>query len=102
MQHNPIISEVNITPVKPQAGLVAFASFVLFDALYCGSVAIFTRPNGSYRLSYPNRRIAGRDIDVYYPISKEVGAVIEQAVISKYDEVVSKDNVRHDITQLSN
>lgn len=82
MQHTQVISEINITPVKPQAGLVAFASFVLFEAVYCGSVAIFTRPTGSYRLSYPNRRIAGRDIDVYYPINKEVGTIIEQAVIS--------------------
>jgi stage V sporulation protein G len=93
------VSEINIVPVKPQAGLVAFASFVLFEAVYCGSVAVFTRPNGSYRLSYPNRRVGGREIDVFYPISKQVGEAIEVAVINKYEEVMSQNDVRHDFTQ---
>jgi len=42
----PKISEINITPIKPVDGLVAFASFVLEDSLYCGAVGIVTRLNG--------------------------------------------------------
>jgi len=34
-----ISSEVNVTPVKPQDGLVAFASIVIGD-LYLGSIAV--------------------------------------------------------------
>lgn len=99
MQRQQLISEINIVPVKPQSGLVAFASFVLFEAVYCGSVAVFTRPNGTYRLSYPNRRVGDRDIDVFYPISRQAGKDIEEAVISKYEEVMSQNNVRHDFTE---
>ena len=67
----PTISEINITPVKPQGGLVGFASFVLFEAFYCGSVALFSRPDGSYRLSYPSKRVGERELDVFYPINRQ-------------------------------
>ncbi|HPD99529.1 MAG TPA: hypothetical protein PKV52_04635, partial [Candidatus Saccharibacteria bacterium] len=63
----------------------------------CGSVGIFSRPNGNgYRLVYPTRKMIGRDIDVYYPINRQVGKAIEEAVASKFEEVVSKNNGRHD------
>jgi len=89
------VSEIQIVPVKASNGLIGFASFVLYEAVYCGSVGIFTRPNGGYRLVYPTRKMIGRDIDVYYPISKQVGKAIEEAVVSKFEEVVSINNDRH-------
>jgi stage V sporulation protein G len=82
-------------PVKPNNGLIGFASFVLYEAVYCGSVGVFTRPNGGYRLVYPTRKILGKDIDVYYPINQRVGRAIEEAVAIKYEEVVSKENGRY-------
>lgn len=96
-----MISEINITPIKPNGGLVAFASFVLFEAIYCGSVAVFTRPDGSYRLSYPNKRVGERELDIFYPISRQAGIAIEQAIIAAYEDVMSKSNARHNTTQLS-
>lgn len=90
-----VISEVQIVPVKANNGLVGFASFVLYEAMYCGSVGIFTRPSGGYRLVYPTRKMIGKDIDVYYPISKQTGQAIEEVVASKFEEVVSRSNDRH-------
>lgn len=95
-----MISEIQIMPVKPSNGLVGFASFVLYEAVYCGSVGVFTRLNGGYRLVYPTRKILGKNIDVYYPISQQVGRAIEEAVASKFEEVVSKENGRHVCTEL--
>jgi len=95
------ISEISITPVKPQGGLVAFASFVLFEAVYCGSVAVFGRPDGTYRLVYPNKRVGERDLDIVYPINRQIGLAIQQAVIAAYEDVMSKSNARHNTTQLS-
>lgn len=83
------ISEVQIVPVKANNGLIGFASFVLYEAIYCGSVGVFTRPNGGYRLVYPTRKMIGKDIDVYYPINKQVGLAIEEAVAIKFEEVVN-------------
>lgn len=90
-----VISEVQITPIKPNNGLIGFASFVLYEAVYCGSVGVFTRPHGGYRLVFPTRKIGSKDIDVYYPINQQVGRAIEEAVASKFEEVVSKSNDRH-------
>ena len=89
------ISEVQIVPVKANNGLIGFASFVLYEAIYCGSVGVFTRPNGGYRLVYPTRKMIGKDIDVYYPIKKQVGLDIEEAVAIKFEEVVSNENGRY-------
>jgi len=91
-----VISEVQISPVKPQGGLVAFASFVFNNHLYCGSVGIVTRPNGGYRLVYPTKLIAGRQLDMYHPISNAAGKLIEEAVITKYEEVLNHARNRHD------
>lgn len=45
-----LISEVNIVPVKPNNGLVAFASVVLDESLYLGSIGVHSRLDGSYRI----------------------------------------------------
>lgn len=92
---NQFVTEVNISLVKPKDGLVGFASFVLFEAIYCGSVAIYSSKAGTYRLCYPNRLVGGRGIDIFYPINQQIGEVIKKAVLREYDEVMSKLNVRH-------
>lgn len=86
-----MISEVSITPINPKNGLVAFASIVLNDGLYCGSIGIVTRPNGGYRLVYPAKLVGNRQLNVYYPISTKLGELIEHAVIARYEEVVNED-----------
>lgn len=88
------LSEIQITPIKPQDGLVGFASFVLNQSLYLGSVGIFTRPQGGYRLVYPTKKVGLRDINLFHPISKEFASEVEVAVLSKFEEVM-KSNVRH-------
>ncbi|HUD07010.1 MAG TPA: septation protein SpoVG family protein [Candidatus Saccharimonadales bacterium] len=89
------ISEVEIVAVKPQNGLVAFASFIINGSIYCGSVGIFTRPNGGYRLVYPTKQVAGRQLDIFHPISAVTGRLIEQEVITKYEEVMNNAWNRH-------
>lgn len=90
------ISEIQITPIKPSNGLVAFASFTIDNSIYCGSVGIVTRPNGSYRLLYPSRKIANQNMNLFYPITKACGQTISQAVIAKYEDVLKAvENDRH-------
>ena len=71
-----IVSEINLVPVKPKFGLIAFASFVLFESLYVSSVAVYTRPFGGIRLVYPRKK----NLDVCHPIKHELGVLIEEAV----------------------
>jgi DNA-binding cell septation regulator SpoVG len=85
------ITEVNITPVKPQNGLVAFASIVVDDCLYLGSIGIYSRLDGSgYRITYPTKKLADKDLHIFHPITKEAGQLIEQAILAKADELFNE------------
>ena len=90
------VTEVQITPIKPKDGLVAFASFVLDNSLYLGSVGIATRLQGGYRLIYPARRVGNKDINVFHPINKAFAQAVEDEVIKHFEEVMNKSNGRHD------
>ena len=85
------ISEVQVTPVKLNNGLVAFCSFVLYESVYCCSVAIFTRPNGGYRLVYPTKKFGSNDLNIFHPINSNIGNLIETKVINKLNEVMKND-----------
>lgn len=86
----PKITEIQIVPVKPNDGLVGFVSFVLNDWFYLGSIGIYTRPNGDYRLTYPTKGSHG----LFYPINREIALEIENQVIKKFEEV-TKSYDRH-------
>lgn len=91
------LSEVQVVPVKAQDGLVGFASLVYDNNLYLGSIGIFTRPQGGYRLTYPTRKGTNGNFNVFHPINRQVSDQIEQAIISKFEEVTNQ-YVRHDST----
>ncbi len=82
------ISEIEITPIKPQNGLIAFASCVIDNKLYLSSIAIHTRLEGGFRLSYPTKKIGERSLDIYHPINRETGKAIETAIITQYNELL--------------
>lgn len=86
MQHT--LSEIQITPIRQQDGLVAFATLVLDGDVYLGGIGIYTRPEGGYRLTYPTRKVGSMSYPVYNPINRVVARQFEQEVISKYEEVV--------------
>ena len=82
------ISEIEIIPIKPHNGLVGFASLVFDNCFYLGSIGIITRPQGGYRLTYPTRQGSNVAFNVFYPINKLIAEEIEQAVISRFEEIV--------------
>ena len=83
------LSEIQIIPIKPQNGLVAFASFVWDKSLYLGSIGIMTRPQGGYRLVYPTKKVAERNLNIFYPISRETAQLIESEVVKQFEEVMN-------------
>jgi len=84
------ITEVQIIPIKPNNGLVAFASIVVENSLYLGSVGVHTRLNGSgYRITYPTKKVGNKNINIYHPINKEIGKAIEEAIISKAEKILN-------------
>ena len=82
------ITEIQITPIKPKDGLVGFASVVLDNSLYLGSIGVYTRLDGSgHRLTYPTKKIGDNSTNIYHPINKETSKAIEQAVFKKLKEI---------------
>ena len=89
------ITEIQIIPVKPKDGIVAFASFVLDQCLYLSSIAVMTRPSGGYRLVYPTKKIGPRDIQIFHPINRSFAQTIEKNVIEKLEKVMSGNDRHH-------
>jgi stage V sporulation protein G len=75
------ITEVNIVPVKPDNGLVAFASCVIHDRLYIGSIGVFTKLSGGYRLVYPTKKVGERHFHYFHPISKQAAQELDDAIL---------------------
>lgn len=82
------ISEIQIIPIKPINGLVGFASFVFEKSVYFGSIGIYTRPQGGYRLVYPTKKLGDKNINIFYPINKDISQLIEEKVIEKVNEIL--------------
>jgi len=87
------ISEIQIIPVKPKDGLVAFSSCVINNALYIGNIAVYTSQSArsGFRLVYPVKILPnGKEIHCVHPINKEAGELISKAIIGKFKEILSK------------
>lgn len=82
-----IISEVQIDFIKPNNGLIGFASFVVDGSFYISSIAILTKLKGEgYRLTYPSKG----NFTICHPINKQASKEIEAAIFSKLNDVMKK------------
>lgn len=86
------ISEVNIVLIKPKNGLVGFASVVVDDALYLGSIAIHQKLNGGFRLTYPTKNSGMHQGNIFHPINGVAGKALESAIFKKLNDVMNKVN----------
>jgi len=78
------ITEVNIEFIKPNNGLIAFASLVIDDNIYLSSIAIYTKLTiGEYRITYPKKG----EFNIFHPINKDASKQIEQAIFTKLKEL---------------
>jgi len=85
------ITEVQIIPIKPNNGLIAFASIVVENSLYLGSLGVYTRIDGSgYRITYPTKKIGNKNINIYHPINRETSKAIERAIISEAEKILNQ------------
>lgn len=86
------VSEVNITPVKPNNGLVGIASVVIDGNIYLNSIAVYTKLDGSYRLLYPTKIVGSNSLGLFYPINRMASKTIEDAVFKRCIEVFEGRN----------
>lgn len=85
-----VINEPTIIPIKPTGkGLIGFASCTFNNSLSLNSMAIYTRLAGDgIRLVYPDKVLPnGKVINLFYPITREIGELIEKAIFDKYTQI---------------
>lgn len=87
-----VVTEVNVTPVKPNNGLIAIASVVLDDSIYLNSIAVYTKLGGSYRLLYPTKQVGNKSVGYHYPINRPTSGLIEDAVFKKCSKLFQGSN----------
>lgn len=82
------VKEVQVVPVKPHNGLIAFASCVIDERLYLGSIAIYTKLNGQgFRLVYPTKKIGNTNIPIFHPVNKDMAEAIHKAIVEKLERL---------------
>lgn len=82
-----MVTEIQIIPIKPKNGLVAFASCVINNQLYLGNIAIYTSFSSAdgFRLVYPLKKLpTGKEINCVHPINREAGKKIKKTILAKY------------------
>lgn len=85
------VSEITISLIKPCNGLIGFATLVLDEAVYLGGIAIHRKLDGSgYRLLYPTRKSGNQNFNIFHPINRKAGEVIEQAIMAKLKDVMNR------------
>jgi DNA-binding cell septation regulator SpoVG len=81
------ISEVQIEFIKPNNGMIGFASILINDSIFLSSIAIHKKLNTEgYRITYPSKG----QFQIFYPINKEVSKQIEEAIFEKLNDVMNK------------
>ncbi len=98
-----VVSEIQVIPIKPQNGLVAFASCVINDQFYIGNIGIHTRADGSgYRLVFPLKILPnGKAIQCFHPICRWAGDQINTAIINKLEKLIENIKNKEDVSTMS-
>lgn len=82
------VSKVEIVPIRPNQGLVGFATVEIDKQLLLHSIGIHMRKDGSgYRLTYPTRSNGAHSDPLFHPISSSLSKEIERCVFSKAKEI---------------
>ena len=89
------VTDIQIVPIKPRDGLLAFVSFVLEGAFYVGDIAIHSRlGRDGIRLVYPMRTLPnGAKVTAFRPIREDVAREVEKEVQKAYYSLLTRVEV---------
>ena len=94
MDSLPIISEVTFYPCPPsEKGFLGVSSLLFDGKLSLNSISVYVNSTGGHRLLFPNTILKnGREVNYFYPISRQVYDVMLGAIEQKIEEVQEKAN----------
>jgi DNA-binding cell septation regulator SpoVG len=83
------ITKVELLPIKPQNGLIAFASVEIDHQFYVSSIGVHKRRDGTgYRITYPTRKVGDQNLTIFHPTEPSLSKEIEKAICDKATEVM--------------
>ena len=88
------VDNIQFIPIKPQSGLVGFASCEIDETFYLGSLGVYTNLSspGTYRITYPCKKLRnGELIQIFFPLSEEVNEAITKAISNKVSQLLSSE-----------
>ena len=91
------ISEVDIMPIKPKKGLVAFASVTLSEwvdnrlvpTIYLGAIGVYKfLDKEGYYVRYPKKEVTeSRSFDIYHPVNKQIGDLMSGKIVDATTDI---------------
>jgi len=80
--------KVNLLPIRPHNGLMAFACIEVDNQFYISSIGVHRRLDGTgYRITYPTRKVGDQSLTVCHPIDPCLSKTIELAICKKAAEL---------------
>jgi len=85
MNYPPVISEVTFYPCRPsEKGFLGISSLLFDNKLSLNSISVYSTSVGGYRLLFPKTVLRnGREVNYFYPISRDVYNLMLEAIEQK-------------------
>lgn len=92
------VTEVKITRIPQQAGLIAIARIVINSSLVLEGIGVHEKRDGTgYRLTYPTRKDScGQARTLFHPIHADLSYQIEQTIFDALNALDHLKDVAHD------
>lgn len=88
------ITKVELLPIKPQNGLMAFANVEIDNQFYVSSIGVHKRRDGTgYRITYPTRKVGEQNLTIFHPTEPCLSKAIEQAICNKAEEMFGEHSI---------
>jgi stage V sporulation protein G len=82
------ITKINIRPIRPNEGLVAFATIELDHCLELTGIGVYTNLRaGGYRITYPTKKLNDSDIYFFRPVSDSMSKKIAEAIEKECEKI---------------
>ena len=82
------VTKIEIVPIHPQSGLIAFASIELDNMFYVSSIGIHKKRNETgFRITYPTKKIGEHSLTICHPIQSNFSKEIEREICVKAEEL---------------
>lgn len=83
------VTKIQIIPIHPKDGLMAFASFETDDGFYIGSIGVHKKRDCTgYRITFPTRKVGTHSQTICHPTNPELSKKIESAITNKAEQVL--------------